>query len=159
MQLSSIEPAMRDLKMDHITALSARVLFNMGNKGQKFQNFTFTNNLIGFNWKQITTTGGGAANCVFQPDRQGPAGVLKSCVDSLIFTNNAIINGFGAWPPGNFFPKDVEQVGLAKGNEFRLCKAKGAGCKGPSKYVAAGTDGKDIGADIELIDAATKGVI
>ena len=159
MQISGTEPTLRNLKMDHITALSTRVLFNMGKRGQKFQNFVFTNNLIGFNWKQITSTGGGEVNCAFQADRQDPAGVLKTCVDSLTFTNNVIINGFGAWPPGNFFPKDVEAVGLARGEEFRLCRAKDAVCKGPSKYAAAGTDGKDIGADIERINAATKSVI
>ena len=39
----------------------------------------------------------------------------------------------------------------------RLGKAEGAGCSGGSKYAGAGTDGKDVGADIELLDAATKG--
>jgi len=158
MVLTSNEPTLRDLKMDHITALSARVFANMGNKGPKFQNITFTNNLIGVYGKRITSTGGGAENCIFQPDRQSPAGVLKNCIDSLTFTNNVIINGTGAWPPGNFFPNDAKSVGFADG-ELRLCRAKDDACKSPSKYAGAGTDGKDIGADIELINAATRGVI
>ncbi|HTT25183.1 MAG TPA: hypothetical protein VMG82_40080 [Candidatus Sulfotelmatobacter sp.] len=159
MQISATQPILRDVKIDHITALSTRVLFNMGNKGQKFQNIAFANNLIGFHWKQITNTGGGEISCAFQADRKGPAGVLKDCVDSLTFTNNAIINGFGAWPAGNFFPKDIEEVGLASGREFRLCRTKDAVCQRSSKYAAAGTDGKDIGADMDLINAATEGVI
>jgi hypothetical protein len=56
----------------------------------------------------------------------------------------------------------VEAVGFAKakgGDEFRLCRGKDLGCNGPSKYAGAGSDGKDIGADVELIDAATKGVL
>jgi hypothetical protein len=162
MLLSTISPTLKDIKMDHITALSGRVFIAMGVKGPKLQNFTFTNSLIQINEKEITSTGGGVQNCVFQPNRQGPAGVLKTCVDSLTFTNNVIINGT-AWPPGNFFPKDTKAVGFAEGlngaTSFRLCRAKDPVCRAPSKYAAAGTDGKDIGADVELIDAATMGVI
>jgi len=162
MVLVSNAPTLKDVKMEHITAVSSRIFLNMGIK-EKIRNFTFTNNLIGANEKQLTSTGGGAADCVFQPDRRSPADILKECADSITFTNNAIINGFGAWPPGNFFPKDEEAVGFAKGNsgfdEFRLCRAKDSGCRRPSKYAAAGTDQKDIGADIDLLNAATKGVI
>ncbi len=162
MLLGSKEPTLNNVQMDHITAISPRVFLNLGIKGAKIQNFTFTNNLIGANEKQMTSTGGGIENCAFQADRQGPAGVLKHCFDSFTFTKNVIINGFDSWPPGNFFPKNAEAVGFAKGSdlgEFQLCRAKDAGCKGPSKYTGAGSDGKDIGADIDLIDAATKGVI
>ncbi len=161
MILISNDPVLKDVKLDHITALSARVFLNIGIKNQKIQNFSFTNNLVAADEKEITSTGGGAANCAFHPDMQGPAGVLKNCVDSLTFTHNAIIGGYGNWPAGNFFPKNVKAVGLENGghlDEFRLCKAQGAGCNGPSRYASAGTDGKDIGADVERLDAALKGV-
>jgi hypothetical protein len=161
MVLISNNPALKDVKIDHVTALSARVFLSIGIKNQKIENFTFTNNLIGAEEKQIGTTGGGVANCAFRPDKQGPEGVLKNCVASLTFTHNAIIGGFGGWPPGNYFPKNVKSVGLENGaglDEFRLCKAKEAGCNGASKYAAAGTDGKDVGADIVRLDAAVKGV-
>ena len=159
MILASLSPTLKDVKMDHITALSARVFINMGVNGPKPQNFTFTNNLIQINEKEITSTGGGAENCVFQPDRQSPAGVLKNCFDSPKVTNNVFINASGVWPPGNFSPKDANAAGLPTTRVYRLCRAKEEGCKGPSKYAAAGTDRKDIGADIELIEAATKDVI
>jgi hypothetical protein len=161
MALISNDPVLKDVKMDHITVLSARVFLSIGIKNHKIQNFTFTNNLIAADQKQINSTGGGVANCAFQPERQGPEGVLKNCVESLTFTHNAIIGGYGGWPPGNFFPKNVKSVGLENGaglDEFRLCKPKEAGCNGTSKYAAAGTDGRDIGADIERLDAAVKGV-
>jgi hypothetical protein len=132
-------------------------------KGPKLQNFTFTNNLIQINEKEITSAGGGEENCAFRPDRQSPAGVFKTCVDSAIFTNNVIINGTSGWPPGNFFPHDAKAIGFAEGadgaSKFRLCRTKDPSCKAPSKYAAGGNDGRDIGADIERIDAATKGVI
>lgn len=155
----SDSPALKDVKIDHVTSLSARVFINMGVQGEKPRNFTFTNNLIQINEKEITSTGGGAHNCVFQPDRQSPAGVLKSCVDSVMFTNNALIGGSKDWPTGNFFPKDATTAGIPKTNAFRLCREKEPGCQDPSKYVGAGTDHKDLGADIDVIETATKGVI
>ncbi len=161
MVLISNNPVLKDVKMDHVTVLSARVVLNVGIRNHKIQNFTFTNNLIAADEKQIASTGGGVANCAFQPDRQGPAGVLNNCVESLTFTHNAIIGGFGSWPPGNFFPKNVKSLALENGaglDKFRLCRAKDAACTGASKYVAAGTDAKDLGADIDRLDAAVKGV-
>src|SRR5208282_3529470 len=126
-------------------------------------NFVFTNNLIGADEKEITSTGGGPENCVFQPEKQSPAGVLKDCFDSITFTNNAIVRGFGGWPPGNFTPKNMEAAGLVNDGSglgaFRLCRAKSASCKGPSKYLGAGDDHKDIGADIDAIASATQGVM
>ena len=163
MVLLSYRPALKDVRMDHITAISPRVFLNLGVIGEKIQNFIFTNNLVGASEKQISSSGGGPANCAFQPDRRSPESVLKDCANPVTFAHNAIINGFGGWPPDNFFPKNADAVGFAKAKdgpgEFRLCKAKDALCKGPSKYASAGSDQKDVGADIDLIDAATKGVI
>jgi hypothetical protein len=160
MALISNDPVLKDVKMDHITALSERVFLTVGIKNYKIQNFIFTNSLIAASEKQINSTGGGVANCAFHPEVQGPEGVLKNCIESLTFTHNAIIGGSG-WPGGNFYPKNMKSVGLenrAGMNELRLCKARGPGCEGASRYAAAGTDGKDIGADIERLDAALKGV-
>jgi hypothetical protein len=162
MLLASNQPTLKDVKIDHVTAISSpRVFLNLGIKHGKIQNFVFTNNLVGANEAQITSTGGGPENCVFQPGRQGPAGIFRDCFDSLTFTNNAIINGSGSWPPGNFFPNNAEAVGFAKGSggwdEYRLCKSKDAVCKGPSKYAGAANDHKDIGADLDAVNAATKG--
>jgi hypothetical protein len=161
--LISNGPTLKDIKMDHITATSPRIFLYLGIKGEKIQNFTFTNNVIGANDKQLASIGGGPTDCVFQPERRSPADTFKDCAASVTFTSNAIINGSGTWPPGNFFPKDVEAVGFASGDngpsEFRLCRAKQSVCKRASKYAAAGTDQEDIGADIDRIDAATKGVI
>lgn len=163
MVLLSYSPTLKGVKLDHITAVSPRVFLNLGVKGEKIQNLTFTNNLVGASEKQISSAGGGPANCAFQPDRRSPESVLKDCANPVTFTHNVIINGSDGWPPGNFSPKNADAVGFLKANdgsgEFRLCKAKDALCKGPSKYAAAGSDQKDIGADIDLLDAATKGVI
>ena len=162
MVMISNQPTLKDVQIDHVTALSPRVFLNLGIKQTHMQHLVFTNNLIGANEREITSTGGGPENCVFQPDQQGPAGVLKNCFDSSTFTNNAIISGSGGWPAGNFTPRNVEAVGFVRegiGLEaLRLCQAKTASCKGPSKYVNAGTDHKDLGADIDSVTSATKGV-
>ncbi len=162
MVMISNQPTLKDVQINHVTALTPRVFLNLGIKQTHVQHLVFTNNLIGANEREITSTGGGPENCAFQPDKQGPAGVLKNCFDGSTFTNNAIINGSGGWPAGNFTPRDVEAVGLVREgmglDALRLCQAKTASCKGPSKYVNAGTDHKDLGADISSVTSATKGV-
>lgn len=161
--LISHHPVLSDVRIDHVTAVSPRVFMNVGIREAHIRNFTFTNNLIGANERGITSTGGGPENCVFEPDKQQAAGVFKECFDSVTFTNNAIINGNGAWPPGNFLPSDVEAVGFLKDaagiDMFRLCRSKGDHCKNPSKYAGAGSDQKDVGADIDAIISATRGVM
>jgi hypothetical protein len=161
LKIISNTPQLKDVKIDHITAPSSRVAVNLGIKNGKMANFTLTNSLIGAREKDLTSTGG-QNECVFQAAKMGPASALLSCVDSAKVTHNAIIGGFAAWPSGNYSPKDLGAVGFEKGeglNQFRLCKAKDTGCKGPSKFSGAGTDGKDLGANIDLLSAAIKGVI
>jgi hypothetical protein len=163
--LLSNAPRLADVRIDHITALPPRVLFSLGVKNAKVLNFAFTNSLVNAGERQITSAGMGKDNCAFRPEQQQAAGVLKSCFEGLMFTNNAIIGGTGAWPPGNFLPKNVAPVefmngGNAGSNQYRLCRTKdaAASCKAASPYIHAGTDKKDIGADIDKIDAATAGV-
>jgi hypothetical protein len=163
--LASSEPPLRDVKIDHVTAFPSRVLLNIGATRNKLENFVFTNNLLYAGERQITSTGGGGENCAFQSDRQGPAGVLKNCFTSATVAHNVIVGGSG-WPSGNFTPGDFKAVGFVdhrggKGGNYRLCKNNGeaVSCRSESKFVRAGTDGKDIGADMDAIEAATRGVI
>src|SRR5262249_55792935 len=71
-----------------------------------------------------------------------------------VFLGNVIAGGNAAiYPPGNFFPSSLAAVGfvdLAGGN-YRLAPS--------SAYKNAGTDGTDIGANIDALEAATAGVI
>ena len=163
MVLITNQPTLKDVRLDHITAvINPRVFMNVGVKQAHIQNFVFTNNLVGANEQELTSTSGGPENCVFQPTKVGPATILKNCFDGITFSNNAIINGSGGWPPGNFNPKDLDAVGFVKNasglDAFRLCREKSPSCKGPSKYASAGTDHKDLGADIDAIISATRGV-
>ena len=72
------------------------------------------------------------------------------------FVKNAIIGAnFKSYPSDNYFPasiqavKFVDHTGDETGN-YRLAP--------DSPFRGAGTDGKDIGADIDAIEAATAGV-
>jgi hypothetical protein len=91
--------------------------------------------------------------------------VFKSCFSNSIFTHNLIVEG-GGWPRDNISAKNPAAAGFpsvpkGQGMDYRLCREKNetTSCKKPSPAVKAGTDGKDIGADIEAIEKATNGVI
>jgi hypothetical protein len=82
----------------------------------------------------------------------------------MTFTHNAIIGASGQWPGENFFPKNEDSVGFVNYNhgndgDYHLCKAKNqpSSCKAASPYVHAGSDGRDLGADIDAVETATRG--
>src|SRR5882724_5801853 len=64
--------------------------------------------------------------------------------------NNIFIGGSaGSFPPGNFFPATTNGVQFVNyaGGDYHLAAT--------SPYKNAGTDGKDIGADVDALNAAT----
>lgn len=150
------QPPLKDVSIDHVTAFGQRVFMNIGVKGPKIENFKFTNNLVSFGERGITSSGGGQENCVFQIERRGLESVLKDCFQAATFTNNVVV-GAGSLPQGNFSPKDLQAAGLSTGGT-RLCRGKEPGCKGPSEFLQAGGDKKPVGADLDAISAATAGV-
>lgn len=163
----STAPPLRDIKIDHITAFPPRVSFNIGSDLDKppAGNFGFTNSILSAGRLEVTSTGG-QRNCAYGAAQSGPAGILKNCFSSLVFTHNAIIGATKQWPSGNLFPKDEDSVGFVNYNhgrdgDYHLCKAKNqpSPCKNASPYLHAGTDGKDLGADIDAVEAATSGVL
>jgi hypothetical protein len=162
--LVSKAPSLREVKIDHVTAFPPRVMLNIGAEENRIENFIFTNNLLSSGQRQITSSGGGAANCAFQPEQQGPGGILKSCFAGAKVTHNVIVGGAG-WPAGNFTPRDLGAVGLVdrgrgKAGDYHLCRSKGepGPCNAGSQFVRLGTDGKDIGADMDAVERATRGV-
>jgi len=77
---------------------------------------------------------------------------LNTYYTNYVFTKNAIISApSGSYPANNFFPATtaaVQFVDFAGGN-YRLSAS--------SPFKNAATDGKDLGADIDAIDAAIGG--
>jgi hypothetical protein len=85
---------------------------------------------------------------------EGTASLNAYAAGSLV-TNNAIADGgqATAYPANNYFPATLGSLGfvdLAGGN-YRL--------SGSSTYLGKGYDGRDIGADINQVDALTKNAV
>jgi hypothetical protein len=82
---------------------------------------------------------------------------MNSCFTSYAFNHNALIaTGYGStqWPSGNSFPTSANLVQFANfnngnGGNYRLVSS--------SPFANAGSDGKDLGADISAIQAAIAG--
>ncbi|PYV69332.1 MAG: hypothetical protein DMG97_03305 [Acidobacteria bacterium] len=128
---------------------------------QVFTNFVFSNNVLGagsYGFHQ-TLPGGGLPGCGTIAG-SGTVGLLNGCMGSTwTFTNNVLAVTSGSvsnqpYPPGNYLTT-WSSVGLASYNNgqngnYQLSSA--------SPYKNAGTDGKDLGADISGLLTATAGV-
>jgi hypothetical protein len=163
--IASVVPKLHDVLLEHITEFAPRVLFGVGGTvGEpKISNFVFRNNIVSAGELQLRSTGGGPTNCASRQPQ--PEALLNNCFQDIQFTHNVIVGTAGAWPKENFFPSSFSDVGFVNfkngnGGDYHLCKApkQPASCKGPSKYARAGSDGKEPGADIDAIEAATAGV-
>jgi hypothetical protein len=134
-----IVDATADVRIDHNTAFQRGNIINTD--GRPHSGFTYTNNLTPHNAYGIVGSGTASGNQT-----------LATYFPGAVFANNVLVGGVASsYPGGNFFPAtltDVRFVDLAGGN-YRLASA--------SPYKAAGTDGKDIGADIDAIEAAING--
>ncbi|HWO35049.1 MAG TPA: hypothetical protein VNO32_40165, partial [Candidatus Acidoferrum sp.] len=156
--LGSVAPPLHDVRIEHVTAFVPHFLISIQNtSSQKVSGFTLANNLLYSADLQFASAGGGPQNCAFRPDAQGPSGVIKSCFENSTFTHNVIVEGSG-WPSDNITPKNAAAAGLpekAAGlDRYRVCRKKSEVCKNPSPAIAAGTDGKDVGADVDSIEKA-----
>jgi hypothetical protein len=161
----SVTPQLRDVWLDHITAFPPRVLLGLGGTAgePKVTGFVFRNGIVGAGERQLTSTGGGLRNCAGQQPHA--LAMVNNCFQDPNFTHNVIVGAQGSWPSGNWFPNGFSDVGFVdfkngNGGDYHLCQGpmQPGSCKKASKYLKAGTDGKDVGADIDAIQAATEGV-
>jgi hypothetical protein len=105
----------------------------------------------------VWNTGGGSLSCAYY---NVPLRSLSTCFRSYVFSFNALIgvpSAFPAttWPLGNSFPATPTSVGFVNynngnGGDYHLLSS--------SPYKNKGSDGKDLGADVSAIQAATAGV-
>lgn len=131
-----------DVVIDHNTAFQTGDV--IAADGEAHAGFVYTNNVTPHNEYGI----GGS-------DTYGnPVLTLSTYFPGALFVRNALMGGNELkYPADNFFPAtwgDVGFVDFAGGN-YRLVPT--------SPYKAAGTDGKDIGADIDALEAATAGAV
>lgn len=103
--------------------------------------FVFINNLMPNN--EYGVVGDGSQSGKVTIERYLPASVFKK---------NVIAGGQSAiYPKKNFFPRSLEEVGFVDlaADNYRLAAT--------SAYKRAGVKGKDVGADIDAIEAARNG--
>ena len=143
-RLFQLRDGAANVAIDHNTAFQtespvyAQVATGAPNTG-----FVYTNNLTPTNQG---VRGDGTAGA--------PLATLDTSFPGWVFAGNALIGGTPlSYPPNNFFPAtsaDVVFVDNA-GGDYRLAAS--------SPYKNAGTDGKDVGADIDATNAATANVL
>ena len=122
-----------DITVDHNTAFETNAVLVAS--GELNHGFTFTNNIV-----LNAVYGVGGDN--YYGD---PAGALSSYFPGAVFRANVIQGGRASdYPTGNFFPDSMSNIGFANyaGGDYRL--------QANSPYKNAGTDGKDIGANIDV---------
>jgi len=119
-----------DLAFEHNTCLHTGNTITA--EGEVHTGFVFRNNIVLHN--DYGVTGAGKAS---------GRSTLDAYFPGALFAGNVIVGGnASAYPPDNFFPRSVDQVGFTdrERGDYRLAKS--------SRYTRAATDGKDAGADV-----------
>jgi hypothetical protein len=149
------------VSITHVTGFAdaGAHIFTIGNQSTNpaMSGFVFTNNLVTTGAYPVWSSGGGNTTCSAS---DVPVTVISKCFSSYTFANNALIASPKAfppstWPTGNFFPVDGNSVGFVQykdgvGGDYEL--------QPNSLYKSAGTDHRDIGADVAGLEAALAGV-
>lgn len=155
------------LKVDHVTAFpdpSAKLFPVTNNLSYpQMTDLTVTNSILGQAKYPVWSSQGSATDCSVS---LLPLTIFNTCFSPYTFNDNALINtGAGScgsqsctaasWPSGNFFPASPSAVGFTNfnngiGGDYTLLPT--------SPYKNAGSDGNDLGADINVIQNAIAGV-
>ena len=167
---SGLSPAgfvLHDVKEDHLTIINdgwmqtkpplqwpSQIMLGMSapplTATKQMYNINVTNSIMPTGAGGMYSLGGGTTNCV--SGALTPVDKVNCWKGTSSFIGNVIMNaGYGGklpWPAGNFTIGSWTGVGFtdqAAGN-YKLSDS--------SPYLKKGTDGKDIGADIDLVNAA-----
>ena len=151
---------LQNVTINHVIAFPSSTLFIVGDQtatSPAMKDFVFTNSIVSAGKYPVWSTGGGgSANCAVH---DSPLITFNACFSSYTFASNAIIAPGSStpakWPSGNSFPADAAAVGFVNynggnGGDYHLQPS--------SPFKGAGTDGKDLGADVDAVISATAGV-
>ena len=125
-----------DVHINHNTAIQTSNI--LSSDGTPHTGFVFTNNITMHNDYGVIGSGRGIGN-----------DSLNYCFPNNYFSRNVLIGGPSQlYPSGNFFPASISDVQFEDSLHlnYRLASS--------SPYKNAGTDGRDIGADVDAIVAA-----
>jgi hypothetical protein len=149
-------PLLQNVTINHVTAFPTSKLFIVGDEvavSSRMKNFVFTNSIVNAGVYPVWSTGsGGSKNCAYNDI---PVSTLNACFSNFSFAANSIVSAPSStltkWPSNNFFPKSTSAVQFVNyndgnGGDYRLLSS--------SPYKGKGTDGKDLGADLEAINTA-----
>ncbi|MDB4955110.1 MAG: hypothetical protein JWO36_2679 [Myxococcales bacterium] len=145
--------AFQSFTINHITFVHAdKNLFSMG--GQPIPNGVLTNNLLSSGMYGAWDIGVGPSGCGYQLSGNAAA-LFTACWNPNTVGNNAVIAGNTQWPSGTQTTTDPTAVGFVNynggsGGDYHLATG--------SPYKGMGSDGKDIGADIDAVLHSTAGV-
>ena len=153
-------PLLSDVQITHVTAFPSHMLFDIGNNSlPKMPNFEFSNSIVTTGAYPIWTVGGGSTTCAYS--HLVPSIVLNTCFSNLRFSGNALIgvpSRFppSSWPSGNAQLPDGNAAGFVNfnngnGGDYHL--------KSGGQFKSAASDGKDMGADVDAIEAAIAGAM
>ena len=154
--------SLNSILINHVTGFPdpGNSIMILGNStaNQPMSGFTMTNSIIGQSLYPIWSAGG-TTNCAFS---DVPVSSLNACFPSgYSFSDNAFVAVNQSnypptkWPAGNLFPSSAATTGFVNfnggnGGNYQLVSS--------SPYKNAGTDGKDLGADISTIQSLTANV-
>jgi hypothetical protein len=153
-------PLLQNVTINHVTAFPSAMMLNIGNMvatNGPMRNFVFTNNILSTGTYPVWSTGGGPENCAYFDK---PIRTLNACFSPLEFAGNLLIGNTaaypsGAWPSKNFLSPTANAVQFTNYNG-----GIGGiyGLQASSPFKGKGTDGKDLGADVDAINSAIAGV-
>lgn len=149
---------LNQISINHVTGFpdvkhNFLVLGNVLSNPEMF-GFQFTNSIIGQVLYPVWSVGG-LTDCA---KSDVPLISLNSCFTTWTFTDNAFIASTyssSKWPVGNYFPATV---GAVQFTNFNGAKLGNYTLLSSSPYIGLGSDGKDLGADIQAIASATASV-
>ncbi len=158
-------PPIHDVELNHITAFVPGGLLSILNPGDTLSNLSITNSVfvVGDRRPPIASAGGGPNSCASRSQAQGGEAILKECFSSYKFEHNLIVSGRGSLPAGNIVVSSASDAAIRDlkdviSKDPRLCHEKGAGCSKKSPGASAASDGRDLGADVDAVEAAIAGV-
>jgi hypothetical protein len=158
----------REVSIQHNTGMAdGGILQILSSPEAPVEKFVFQDNLVSNG--QVAISG-----CRNRFD----ADVLEGCARGFMFVNNVIVDSAGGFPKSNasykkdkdkklnLYPKKWRDVGFADAGEhgqgdYRLCSGASqpaVACSSASPYSAAGTDSRDVGADVSKIYQLTEKV-
>jgi hypothetical protein len=154
----SLAPRLHDLSIDHVTAFAPKALFVIGGPPYepKMSGISITNNIFVTSSKPVFSTGGPEQqNCTATAFGKSAKDFFGQCFSSYTFHHNVIIGPPDDWPKDNKIFKSIADVGFV---DYRDGSAGNYHLSPHSKLKNAGSDQKDVGADLDAIEQATAGV-